>query len=52
MTPSHVLRAMGLSLAECMASVRLSLGVTTTEADVDLALKILPDAIGQLRATA
>jgi cysteine desulfurase len=47
MEPSHVLTAMGLGAA---GSVRFSLGATTTVEDVDLALKIVPDAIAQLRA--
>ncbi|MCU1504707.1 MAG: hypothetical protein JWM12_4061, partial [Ilumatobacteraceae bacterium] len=42
-------RAMGLSVAEAMSSVRLSLGVTTTADDVDLALKVVPDAVAHLR---
>src|SRR5436190_2272035 len=52
MEASHVLRAMGLSLAESMASVRLSLGATTTESDIDLALKAIPDAVAALRTRA
>ncbi len=35
--PSHVLRAMGLSLDEVQASLRFSLGRPTTDADVDRA---------------
>jgi cysteine desulfurase len=35
--PSHVLRAMGLSLEEVQASLRLSLGRFTTDSDVDRA---------------
>jgi cysteine desulfurase len=48
--PSHVLRAMGLTVTEAVSSVRFSLGATSTEVDVDLALKIVPDAVAQLRA--
>jgi cysteine desulfurase len=52
MEPSHVLLAMGFGVADALASVRFSLGVTTTEAEVDLALKVVPDAVAHLRATA
>ena len=51
MVPSHVLRAMGLTVTEAVSSVRLSLGVTTTQDDVDLALKVIPDAVAHLRST-
>jgi cysteine desulfurase len=50
MEPSHVLTAMGLPRDEALSSVRLSLGSTTTDADVDLALKAVPDAVGRLRS--
>lgn len=49
MEPSHVLTAMGLSKQRTMSSLRLSLGYTSTEHDVDLALKVIPDAVAQLR---
>jgi len=52
MEPSQVLRAMGFTVAQSLSSVRLSLGVTTTEADIDLALKAIPDAVAALRARA
>ena len=48
--PSHVLTAMGIPRDEALSSVRLSLGTTTTDADVDLALKAVPDAVARLRA--
>lgn len=47
--PSHVLTAMGIAGDEALTSVRLSLGAGTTEADVDLALKVVPDAVARLR---
>jgi cysteine desulfurase len=50
MEPSHVLTAMGIPKARALGSLRLSLGVTSTAADVDLALKAVPDAVAQLRA--
>ncbi len=49
MEPSHVLTAMGLGRADALSSVRLSLGTTTTDDDVDLALKVVPDAVARLR---
>ena len=49
MEPSHVLAAMGLDREDALSSVRLSLGATTTDADVDLALKVVPDAVARLR---
>ncbi|HUR48416.1 MAG TPA: cysteine desulfurase family protein [Acidimicrobiales bacterium] len=49
MEPSHVLTAMGLSNAEALSSIRFTLGHTTTEDEVDLALKALPDAVARLR---
>src|SRR4051812_21086330 len=50
MEASHVLRAMGFGLGDALSSVRLSVGATTTEDDIDLALKVIPDAVGQLRS--
>ncbi len=47
--PSHVLTAMGVAPDDARASVRLSLGTTTTDDEVDLALKVVPDAIARLR---
>jgi cysteine desulfurase len=43
--PSHVLLAMGLSGARARASIRLTLGWSTTDADVDAALRVIPDAV-------
>jgi cysteine desulfurase len=47
--PSHVLTAMGLTADEARSSVRLSLGATTTDEEVDLALKTVPEAVARLR---
>jgi cysteine desulfurase len=47
--PSHVLTAMGLSAEDARASLRLSLGATTTDDEVDLALKAVPEAVARLR---
>jgi cysteine desulfurase len=48
--PSHVLTAMGVSRDEARASLRFSLGRTTTEAEIDRALEIIPGVIAKLRA--
>ena len=47
--PSHVLAAMGVSREAALASIRLSLGYSSTEADVDTALERIPRAVDQLR---
>ena len=49
MEPSHVLVAMGVAKDLALGSLRLSLGTTTTDADIDLALKVIPDAVARLR---
>jgi cysteine desulfurase len=48
--PSHVLVAMGCSPARARGSVRFSLGIYNTEAEVDYVLKHLPAIISKLRA--
>jgi cysteine desulfurase len=47
--PSHVLTAMGVSEPDALTSVRLSLGPTTTDDDIDLALKVFPESVARLR---
>ena len=47
--PSHVLAAMGVPRQLAAGSLRLSLGWTTTAADVDHALRAIPAAVAQLR---
>ena len=47
--PSHVLTAMGVTRDEARSSLRFSLGRTTTEADIDRALEIIPRIIAKLR---
>jgi len=49
MEPSHVLVAMGIDRGRALGSLRLSLGFTTTEDDIELALKVVPDAVARLR---
>lgn len=48
--PSHVLLAMGLPTSCARSAVRLSLGYTTTEAEVEHALAAFPKAVERLRA--
>ncbi|HUP85145.1 MAG TPA: cysteine desulfurase family protein [Acidimicrobiales bacterium] len=48
--PSHVLTGMGIDADDAAGSVRLSLGTTTTDDDVDLVVKLLPEAVARLRA--
>src|SRR6185312_2055025 len=50
--PSHVLLAMGADPASARGSLRLSLGHTSTEADVDAALAVLPAAVERARQAA
>ena len=50
--PSHVLLAMGADAARARGSLRLSLGHSSTEADVDAALRVLPAAVTRARQAA
>ncbi len=50
--PSHVLAAMGVDRDVAAGSLRLSLGWSSTDADVDLALDAVPAAVERLRAFA
>ncbi|MBO0811607.1 MAG: cysteine desulfurase, partial [Microlunatus sp.] len=43
--PSHVLEAMGRTTRQARSSLRFSLGHTSTEADVDRLLAVLPGAV-------
>ncbi|MCB0985208.1 MAG: aminotransferase class V-fold PLP-dependent enzyme, partial [Ilumatobacter sp.] len=52
MEPSHVLAAMGVPRSLAMGAVRLTLGRTTTEADVARGAEVLVDAARRLRAKA
>ncbi len=42
---------MGLPRADALASIRLSLGYASTDADVDAALTVIPGAVARLRAS-
>jgi cysteine desulfurase len=48
-TPSHVLSAMGLTVDEARATLRLSLGWSSTDADVEHALRVMPPIVRRVR---
>ena len=50
MDPSHVLAAMGVERSWARGALRMTLGRTTTAADVDRAVDVLTDAVTTLRA--
>jgi cysteine desulfurase len=47
--PSHVLLAMGIEPQAARGSLRLTIGRTTTEAEIDRSLEVLESVIGRLR---
>ena len=47
--PSHVLAAMGVDRQLAQGSLRLTLGYSSTDRDVDLALDTIPAAVARLR---
>ena len=49
MEPSHVLAAMGVDRSWAAGALRLTLGRTTTEADVDRALQVIVSAVRRIR---
>ena len=49
MEPSHVLAAMGVDRDLALGALRLTLGHTTTDADVDRASDVVVDAVRRLR---
>lgn len=51
MEPSHVLTAMGISPRVALSSLRMTFGHTSTDYDVDIALKVVPDSVARLRAS-
>ena len=48
--PSHVLRAMGCGTARSRGSIRFSLGIDNTKAEVEYVLQCLPGIVAKLRA--
>ena len=49
MRPSHVLKAMGLSDEQAKGALVLSVGVPTTDDEIDRALELIPSVVEQLR---
>ena len=49
MEPSHVLAAMGVERAWTQGALRMSLGYTTGQADVDRAVDVVVGAVTRLR---
>jgi len=52
MDPSHVLAAMGLPRDVAAGSLRLSLGWSSSDTDIDRVLEVLPAAVARLRRRA
>jgi cysteine desulfurase len=48
--PSHVIKAMGLPQQRGTSSIRFSLGLGNTAADVDFVVAVLPALVDKLRA--
>jgi cysteine desulfurase len=49
--PSHVLMAMGIDYTLALGALRLTLGRSNTQADVDYVTQILLDIVAKLRAS-
>ena len=49
MRPSHVLKAMGLTDEQAKGALVLSVGVPTTEEEIDRALELIPQVVERLR---
>ena len=47
---SHVLKAMGLDDQLAFSSIRFGLGRSTTETDIDFAIRLVSDAVNKLRS--
>jgi cysteine desulfurase len=48
-SPSHVLAALGRSRTEAAASIRFGLGAPTTAEEIELAIAVVREAVGELR---
>jgi cysteine desulfurase len=49
MEPSHVLSAMGVDRTRAGGALRMSLGHTTTDADIDRAVDVVSESVRRLR---
>ena len=49
MEPSHVLAAMGIERRAALGALRLSLGATTTEQEIDHAARVIVESVRRLR---
>jgi len=49
MRPSHVLKAMGLSDEEARGALVLTVGLPTTDDEIDRALEVIPAVVQRLR---
>ena len=48
--PSHVLLAMGLTESQALSSLRFSLGLTSTQAEIDQVISALATVLPRARA--
>jgi cysteine desulfurase len=49
-TPSHVLKAIGLTDEEALSSVRITIGHENTEEEIDQAVNIITALVGRVRS--
>jgi cysteine desulfurase len=47
--PSHVLKAIGLSDEEALSSIRITIGHTNTEEEIDQAAEIITKLVERIR---
>ena len=50
--PSHVLRAMGYSVFDCVSAIRASFGITTTEQEVEMLAAVMAEEVKSQRQSA
>jgi cysteine desulfurase len=49
-TPSHVLKAIGLTNEEALSSVRITIGHTNTESEINTAANIITALVERIRS--
>jgi cysteine desulfurase len=49
--PSHVLKALGIDFLEALSSVRISMGYSTTEDEIELFMKVFPEVYERAKAS-